>query len=84
MTAQLRPYGWPYAVLRIWPRARWMAIYDEICAGLVADGAMSRVMVSITLLKLWPSIVEQLRREARNAKRRARYAARKDGRYATP
>jgi hypothetical protein len=52
VSAQPEPYGWPYCVLRMRPRARWMAVYDEVYAGLVADGTMSRDMASLTLLEL--------------------------------
>jgi hypothetical protein len=73
-----KPYGWPYAVLRMRPRAKWMAIYDEIFAGLASgEDALARDAASLGLLEAWPAIVEQLRREARNATRLARYAARK-------
>ena len=71
-------YGYPFAVLRTRPRARWQAVYDELYTGLTSEpGALSRDVASITLLEAWPTIVEALCREARNTTRRVRYAARK-------
>jgi hypothetical protein len=78
VSAQLEPYGWPFAVLRMRPRAKWMKVYDEIFAGLTTGGgAISCNEATIALLEAWPSIVERLRREARNTRRRELYRIRK-------
>jgi hypothetical protein len=70
-------YGYPFAVLRTRPLARWMAAYDELYAGLTSPpDALSRDAASIVLLESWGAIVAEIRRDARNARRRARYAER--------
>jgi hypothetical protein len=67
------PYGCPFAVLRMRPRARWTALYDELYDGLTSgEHALSRDAASLVLLESWSAIVEALRREARNARRRER------------
>jgi len=72
------PYGWPYAVLRMRPRAKCTAIHDEIYAGLTSgEDALTRAAASLALLESWSTIVEALRREARNARGRGRYRIRK-------
>jgi hypothetical protein len=72
------PYGWPYCVEHTRPRAHWRAIYDELYAGLTSEpGALSRDAATIALLEGWDAIVAELRRDARNARRRERYRIRK-------
>jgi hypothetical protein len=71
------PCGWPYCVERMRPRARWRAVYDEHYAGLTTgEHAFSRDAASLALLESWSAIVEALRREARNARRKERYGER--------
>jgi len=73
-----KPYGWPYCVERMRTRARWRAVYDELYAGLTSgEDAPSRAVASLVLLERWSAIMEALRREARNARRRERYRIRK-------
>ena len=70
-------YGWPYCVESMRPRARWRAVYDELYAGLTSgEHALKRDAASLALLESWSAIVETLRREARNARRRERYRTR--------
>jgi hypothetical protein len=60
------------------PREKWQAVYDELYTGLTSEpDALSRDAATIVLLESWGAIVEALRRDARNARRRARYAERK-------
>ena len=71
-------YGYPFAVLRTRPRAKWTAVYDELYEGLTTGhDALSRDAASLALLEGWDAIVAELRRDARNARRRERYRIRK-------
>jgi 16S rRNA G966 N2-methylase RsmD len=71
------PYGWPYCVERMRPRAGWRAIYDELYAGLASgEDALSRDAASLVLLERRSVIMEALRREVRNARRKERYGER--------
>jgi hypothetical protein len=60
------------------PRARWTAVYDELYAGLTSgEDALTGDAATIALLEGWDLIVEALRRDACNTRRRELYRLRK-------
>jgi len=64
------PYGWPYCVERMRPRA----VYDELYAGLPSGEDALKRDASLTLRESRSAIVEALHREPHNARRRERGA----------
>jgi hypothetical protein len=53
------PYGYSFAVLRLRPRARWTAHYDELYDGLTSgQDALTRDAASLALLESWSTIAD--------------------------
>jgi len=71
------PHGWPTYVLRMKDPERWEKVYDEVYAAIIDAGAITSPLAEMIIADNWEQIVEVVRRDARNARRRELYQIRK-------